>query len=343
MAVFINVSSSLILVHLSTFFKLKHTIFLEGISKGTNNTNFLVTTGFKRCVLTFVSVNSKLFPIYFLLTSYNFNYSYYPPVITDIYGRLFFCYNGSVAFLTAYVIGSAVYVFNFRLCYFLGFNLSNIHVTYIFKSGYIFNSFSFRSLLFGYIRYFFKLLLLLYYNFLLVSISYLQRFLTSCSYFYLAVAFCHCDLFRDNVIFDSTTCYKFIDFHFLSFEKKLYDFSIVVSEWCFNGHFCHRRFIYFIIGYLRRCFISISEFNCMYIFTVFVIFRFFITRLSTLFYGCYTFSSKKIYSYYYLYNYFYFNRAAVCEFFSLLKRYIYVRFYKRLCFCAFKGKNQISC
>ncbi|QSW37740.1 phosphotransferase [Candidatus Vidania fulgoroideae] len=292
-------------------------------------------------VLTLVTVNPKFFAIYSLLTSCNFGYRYYPAVATDIYGRMFFYYNKCIGFLTAYVVTGTSYVFGSYCCYLLGGALSNLHLNYIARSVYIFNNFSFRRLIFDYIYVFWGVMAVLYYRFLVVAISCLHQFLISFAYLQLPVSFCHCDLFRDNVIFDSTACYKLIDFHFLSFEKKLYDLVIFINEWCFNGRFIHKRFIYFIVGYLRSCFISICEFDCLYIFILFITFRFFVTRLSTKFYGRYIFSNRKIYGYYYLYSYFYFNRVAIISFFSLLKRYIYVRFYKRLCFCALKGENQV--
>ncbi|MGX7582632.1 phosphotransferase [Candidatus Vidania fulgoroideorum] len=341
MAVFMKISKSLILLQLSTFFMLKPTILLVAIPKGTENTNFWVTAGLKRFVLTFVSVNYKLFLVYFLLISRNFGYYYYPPVVADMYGRVFFFYNGYVVFLTAYVASYDAFVFNYYACFYLGVVLASLHLGYISKSFYIFNNFSFRNLVCGYIRCCLHLLAFVYYRFLICAIKYIQAFLVSYSYYVLPVSFCHCDLFRDNVIFYSATCCKLIDFHFLSFEKKLYDVAIFVNEWCFRSSFLHKRFLYFVIAYLHGCFMSLVEFDNLYMFIIFIIFRFFVTRLSTLFCGTYTFSNKQIYSYYYLYNYFYFNRFSVCSFFSLLKRYIYVRFYKRLCFCRFKSENQI--
>ncbi|UDG82001.1 homoserine kinase [Candidatus Vallotia cooleyia] len=74
---------------------------------------------------------------------------------------------------------------------------------------------------------------------LLVSeLAYHQIFFSSPDYALLPGGPCHCDLFRDNVLFESrdgrdTLC-GFFDFYFAGCDKWLFDVAVTVNDWCIN-------------------------------------------------------------------------------------------------------------
>ncbi|MCG1041810.1 homoserine kinase [Mycetohabitans sp. B8] len=74
---------------------------------------------------------------------------------------------------------------------------------------------------------------------LLVSeLAYQQAFFASPDYAALPGGPCHCDLFRDNVLFVSRdgrdTLGGFFDFYFAGCDKWLFDVAVTVNDWCVN-------------------------------------------------------------------------------------------------------------
>lgn len=71
------------------------------------------------------------------------------------------------------------------------------------------------------------------------ELSHQQRFFGSADYAALPAGPCHCDLFRDNVLFqtaaDGTSQLGgFFDFYFAGVDKWLFDLAVCVNDWCID-------------------------------------------------------------------------------------------------------------
>jgi homoserine kinase type II len=62
-----------------------------------------------------------------------------------------------------------------------------------------------------------------------------QDFAATESYRTLPAGPAHCDLFRDNVLFDEALAPGFIDFYFAGCDTWLFDLAVTVNDWCLDA------------------------------------------------------------------------------------------------------------
>ena len=71
---------------------------------------------------------------------------------------------------------------------------------------------------------------------LLSEMQYQEQFFKSSAYHSLPAGPCHCDLFRDNVLFEckdyGTNLGGFFDFYFAGNDKWLFDLAVTANDWC---------------------------------------------------------------------------------------------------------------
>ena len=72
------------------------------------------------------------------------------------------------------------------------------------------------------------------------ELAHQQRFFASADYAALPEGPCHCDLFRDNVLFEPAADGQperlggFFDFYFAGVDKWLFDVAVTVNDWCID-------------------------------------------------------------------------------------------------------------
>ncbi|UOQ33077.1 Homoserine kinase [Candidatus Vidania fulgoroideae] len=105
-------------------------------------------------------------------------------------------------------------------------------------------------------------------------------FISSKVYIKLPECLCHCDLFKDNVLFKKKSIGSVLDFHFSCVEKRLYDISIHINEWCFEKKRINfKKIKYFLVGYSKYTKMKKKEYLNIYNFMLVTSLRFLITRL----------------------------------------------------------------
>ena len=77
----------------------------------------------------------------------------------------------------------------------------------------------------------------------------------------LPAAACHCDLFRNNVLWRDGRVAAVIDFYFGGDDTLIYDLAVCVCDWCFHdGAFCRERLCALLDGYSsRRAFTALEK------------------------------------------------------------------------------------
>ena len=64
---------------------------------------------------------------------------------------------------------------------------------------------------------------------------------------------CHCDLFRNNVLWDGEQISGIIDFYFGGDDALIFDLAVCACDWCvIDGEFCADRLAALLAGYSRR-------------------------------------------------------------------------------------------
>ncbi|UOQ27859.1 Homoserine kinase [Candidatus Vidania fulgoroideae] len=107
-----------------------------------------------------------------------------------------------------------------------------------------------------------------------------SSFIISNTYNKLPESLCHCDLFKDNVLFKKGNISSVIDFHFSCVEKRLYDISIHINEWCFKeNNIDFDKVKYFLVGYSKHTKLKKIEYENIYNFMLITSLRFLVTRL----------------------------------------------------------------
>ena len=72
-------------------------------------------------------------------------------------------------------------------------------------------------------------------NLLCSEVDAQEAFFSSNTYKNLPMGSCHCDLFRDNVLFkDDDQLSGFFDFYFAGTDKWLFDVAVTVNDWCID-------------------------------------------------------------------------------------------------------------
>jgi homoserine kinase type II len=59
-----------------------------------------------------------------------------------------------------------------------------------------------------------------------------NAFFSSDTYHALPKGICHCDLFRDNALFDNNTLSGIFDFYFAGIDAFLFDICVIINDWC---------------------------------------------------------------------------------------------------------------
>jgi homoserine kinase type II len=110
-----------------------------------------------------------------------------------------------------------------------------------------------------------------------------EIFFSSKPYQELPFGACHCDLFRDNVLFkDDQTLSGFFDFYFAGTDKWLFDVAVTVNDWCIDlstGHFDAPRLKSFLSSYQKIRPFTEHEKSCWNMMLRAAALRFWISRL----------------------------------------------------------------
>ncbi|MGX7583061.1 phosphotransferase [Candidatus Vidania fulgoroideorum] len=302
----------------------KRVIKVEGIKEGSVNSNYLIKSKKKKYILTILEkkkekIKETIKLINYLNIIFNFIPKYY-----KYKEKYFFYIKKKKSVLSEYKKGKKIKIAKKKESFEIGKFLSMMHIKSnnlkIFKK----NNFNYISLRKKII--FIKRFLNRKQIFFIEKIYRInKKFILSKKYQKLPISICHCDLFKDNVFFKNKII-AILDFHFSCFEKRLYDISIHINEWCFKKRINFKKVKYFLIGYFKYNKIKKKEFNCIYNFMLITSFRFLITRLENFFQK----KKKKSVKYYFqMINYYIKNKNEIINNLGLLYEYTNKFFIKR--------------
>ncbi len=110
-----------------------------------------------------------------------------------------------------------------------------------------------------------------------------EQFFNSLAFSKLPSGACHCDLFRDNVLFkDNEVLSGFFDFYFAGTDKWLFDIAVTANDWCINlktGVFDQVRLQALLNSYEEVRPLTSDEKNCWQLMLRAAALRFWISRL----------------------------------------------------------------
>jgi homoserine kinase type II len=110
-----------------------------------------------------------------------------------------------------------------------------------------------------------------------------ERFFDSGQYFTLPEGACHCDLFRDNALFNNQNELSgFFDFYFAGHDKWLFDVAVTANDWCIHlptGEFDNDRLKSLLHAYQKIRPFDESELNAWSMMLRAAALRFWISRL----------------------------------------------------------------
>ena len=92
---------------------------------------------------------------------------------------------------------------------------------------------------------------------------------------------CHCDLFRNNVLWHNDTVSAIIDFYFAGDDLYVFDFAVMAIDWTMdeNGHLNTDKLVALQQGYCERRMWSVQERSCLVDSFVVAALRFWLSRL----------------------------------------------------------------
>ncbi len=239
MAVFTTVSSS-DLTHWLRHYDLGDVTGFRGISSGIENSNFFLSTTRGEYVLTiFERLTATQLPFYLeLMRHLATRHVPVPNPVARNDGMLLGMLHGKPAAIVTKLAGAPELAPQTAHCIEVGQMLAHLHLA---GRDYAQHQLNLRSLAWwektvpAIASYVTEEQCTL----LLSELAYQQAFFTSTDYQALPEGPCHCDLFRDNVLFmhseaDQSTARLggFFDFYFAGCDKWLFDIAVTVNDWC---------------------------------------------------------------------------------------------------------------
>ncbi|MGX7589714.1 phosphotransferase [Candidatus Vidania fulgoroideorum] len=327
MAVITKINSKELIKFLKKVFIFKGNIYIKGIGKGTQNSNFIINTKKNKLVLTISETNRKTYMTYKQISIIGNNIKNIPKILRYKKKGAFFYYNRKISFISVFKKGKEPNIISKKLSYKVAKILSKIHVKLSYKVDYIRNSKNINSVINILLKHY-KEINQVKRDFILKNIIFIKNHYKYKYYKLIPKGLCHCDIFTDNIIVNEREKKKYIiDFHLASIEPYIYDICIYINEWCFKKKLLHKNIIYFIIGYIKNRKIKNKEFKKIYIYLMITSFRFWATRVDIKhnkgLYKIY----KRPYKYFYINNYLRTKREKVTLFFSKLSRFLSEKLY----------------
>jgi len=241
MAVFTPVTLEEIAPHIRTDFAIGDPILFKGIHSGIENSNFFLNcqqeAHVHEYVLTiFERLHSNQLPYYLGLMLHLANQGIpVPKPMTNRSGQLQIEIKGKPASIVTKLPGQSKLAPQPEHCAEVGGMLAKMHLA---GQSFSLSQPNLRSLSWWQET---VPLILPHLNdsqkeLLLSEMKYQEQFFKSSAYQSLPSGPCHCDLFRDNVLFerkhDGTTLGGFFDFYFAGNDKWLFDLAVTANDWC---------------------------------------------------------------------------------------------------------------
>jgi len=230
MAVFTTVSEAELTAWLSDY-SLGQLLELQGIASGIENTNYFVTTGNGRFVLTlFEKLTADELPFYLNLMAHLARHGIpCPNPMANRHNQFLGTLNGKPACIVSRLSGKSITVPNLAQCAAIGAMLGQMHI-----AGQSFSQImpnprgaTWRAATTPQVRPFLKA----------AQAALLDREVelhSRQSGISLPQGVIHADLFRDNVLLEKDRIGGLIDFYFACTDALLYDVAITVNDWCMD-------------------------------------------------------------------------------------------------------------
>ncbi|MDU0810074.1 MAG: homoserine kinase [Burkholderia sp.] len=242
MAVFTAISNSDLRKWMRSYI-LGDILEFRGVPSGTENSNFFLTTTCGEYILTiFENLVAEQLPFYLNLMRYLVEHGIpVPDPISRNDGTLFGKLYGKPATVVTKLAGEVVLAPKAIHCAKVGKMLAKMHLS---GRGYKGKQPNLRSLSWWQqnVPKILSFVCKEKRTLLKSELAYQIRFFKSDNYAVLPSGPCHCDLFRDNVLFttesrDSSNLLQlrgFLDFYFAGCDKWLFDVAVTVNDWCVN-------------------------------------------------------------------------------------------------------------
>ena len=245
MAVFTPIELSDISNWIATDFDIGRAIDIRGIHGGIENSNFFLDTEkddkkYEYVLTIFERLSAAQLPYYLELMRHLANKGIpVPKPLENINGEILFSLKGKPAAIVSKLPGLSRLRPEARHCELVGENLAKMHLA---SADFQRTQENLRSLswwqktvpqVLSYLSDTQKELLL-------SELATQEQFFTSEAYASLPQGASHCDLFRDNVLFDSQDASDssqdqlggFFDFYFAGTDKWLFDLAVTANDWC---------------------------------------------------------------------------------------------------------------
>ncbi|MDU0810739.1 MAG: homoserine kinase [Burkholderia sp.] len=242
MAVFTDISNSDLLKWMRSYM-LGEVVEFRGVPSGTENSNFFLTTTCGEYILTiFENLVAKQLPFYLNLMRYLAARGIpVPNPIQRDDGALFGEFHRKPAAVFTKLFGEVVLEPETIHCAKVGQMLAQMHLS---VQGYSGNQPNLRSLSWWNqnVPEILPFVCEEKRELLKNELAHQIRFFKSDYYAVLPSGACHCDLFRDNVLFEKVSSNSnhllqlrgFLDFYFAGYDKFLFDVAVTVNDWCVN-------------------------------------------------------------------------------------------------------------
>jgi homoserine kinase type II len=241
MAVFTPLTLSEIAPRIATEFEIGEAVWLEGIHGGIENSNFFldckVNHEVQPYVLTiFERLSFTQLPYYLELMLHLANQGInVPKPIANRSGQLLFELKGKPAAIVTKLSGASELRPQAQHCHQVGIELAKMHLA---GQSFSLSQPNLRSM--PWWRETVPLILphldSSQKELLLSEMQFQETFFQSNVYSDLPSGPCHCDLFRDNVLFNSPNNQAaiggFFDFYFAGNDKWLFDIAVTANDWC---------------------------------------------------------------------------------------------------------------
>lgn len=261
MAVFTAVTKTQLMPWLQAY-TLGSLVDLRGIESGIENSNFFLTTDQGEYVLTlFEKLRASELSFYLQLMQHLANHQVrVPKPITRLDGTLFGELNGKPAAIVTKLEGSVQLTPTEHHCAEIGSMLALMHQA---GSSFTLQQPNLRSLSWwqATVPTLLPFLGQAQRELLLKELAFQQAFFASEDYLQMPGGPCHCDLFRDNVLFapasnadEHDKLSGFFDFYFAGNDKWLFDIAVCVNDWCIDlatGQLDNTRTTAFLQAYAR--------------------------------------------------------------------------------------------
>ncbi|UOQ38002.1 Homoserine kinase [Candidatus Vidania fulgoroideae] len=253
--------------------------YINGIKEGSENSNYVLGINRKKRVLTILENNKNTSKIINIINFLSKNISVPKYYKNRKNNSFFFTINNKMSLVSKFKKGKIKYKTSKSDSFKVGIFLSKLHKICSRENLIKKNAFSYKQI--G--RYIYMLKNKInrrLYKFISKLYKINSSFILSNTYNKLPESFCHCDLFKDNVLFKKRNISSVLDFHFSCIEKRLYDISIHINEWCFKEKKINfNKVKYFLVGYSKYIKLKKIEYKNVYNFMLVTSLRFLVTRL----------------------------------------------------------------